>query len=143
MLPESLLSLILLATTTAAQNTATGTADVAAAAATAKTSSPTSFVKGKAFDRFAVIWLENTDYDKAIGDRTWILAWSYSMLAIPMLLGNPSDKQVLELPPEICIIVKANIVLFQQTFRIWPRKASPSPTIMPLRTPASPTTLQR
>jgi hypothetical protein len=69
MLPESLVSLILLATAAYAQNTATGTADVAAAAATAKTSSPTSNVKGKAFDRFVVVWLENTDYDKSIGDR--------------------------------------------------------------------------
>lgn len=52
----------------AANYTATGTADVYAAQATAKTSSPTSFVPGLAFDRFVVIWLENTDYDKAIGD---------------------------------------------------------------------------
>ncbi|KZL68537.1 acid phosphatase, partial [Colletotrichum incanum] len=53
--------------------TATGTAAVAAAAATAKTSSPTSNVKGKAFDRFVIIWNENTDYDKARGDPN--LAW--------------------------------------------------------------------
>ncbi|UQC85694.1 phosphoesterase [Colletotrichum lupini] len=54
--------------------TATGTAAVAAAAAaTAKTSSPTSNVKGKAFDRFVIIWNENTDYDKAIGDPNF--AW--------------------------------------------------------------------
>lgn len=33
------------------------------------TLSPTTFVKGKAFDRIAIIWLENTDYDKAEGDR--------------------------------------------------------------------------
>lgn len=50
--------------------TATGTAAVAAAAATAKTSSPTSNVTGKAFDRMVVIWLENTDYPMAAGDRT-------------------------------------------------------------------------
>jgi acid phosphatase len=49
--------------------TATGTAEVAAAAATAKTSSPTSHVRGKAFDRLAIIWLENTDYEMAINDR--------------------------------------------------------------------------
>jgi hypothetical protein len=55
--------------TALAQNTATAASDVAQAAATAKTSSPASNVKGKAFDRFAVIWLENTDYDKAAGDR--------------------------------------------------------------------------
>jgi acid phosphatase len=34
--------------------------------------SPT-WVKGKAFDRFAIIWLENTDYDLAAGDPN--LAW--------------------------------------------------------------------
>lgn len=52
-----------------AQNTQTSTSDVAAAAATAKTRSPTSHVKGKAFDRIAIIWNENTDFAKADGDR--------------------------------------------------------------------------
>ncbi len=58
-------------TTTAweSQYTATGTAAVAAAAATAKTSSPTSHVKGKAFDRYVVVYFENQDYSKADGDR--------------------------------------------------------------------------
>lgn len=28
-----------------------------------------SIVKGKTFDRFVSIWLENTDYSKAAGDR--------------------------------------------------------------------------
>ncbi|KAH8165921.1 hypothetical protein CIB48_g2314 [Xylaria polymorpha] len=74
---SSIPSVFLLASGVAAQvqnmYTATGTAEVAAAAATAKTSSPTSHVKGKAFDRFAVIWLENTDYDMAINDPN--LAW--------------------------------------------------------------------
>ena len=32
-----------------------------------------SWVKGKAFDRFAIIWLENTDYTLAAGDPN--LAW--------------------------------------------------------------------
>ncbi|KAH6654882.1 acid phosphatase [Truncatella angustata] len=72
-----LLSIPLLAATVAAQAenlyTATAAASVAAARATAKTSSPTSNVKGKAFDRFVVIWLENTDYDMAAGDEN--LAW--------------------------------------------------------------------
>ena len=44
-------------------------ADVYAAQATAKTLSPTSHVKGAAFDRFVQIWLENTDYDSAKNDR--------------------------------------------------------------------------
>ena len=51
------------------QYTATGAADVAQAAATAKTSSPTSNVKGKAFDRLAIIYFENQNYAKAFGDR--------------------------------------------------------------------------
>ncbi|KAH8586538.1 phosphoesterase family-domain-containing protein [Bisporella sp. PMI_857] len=50
------------------QYTATGAAAVAAARATAKTLSPTSSVKGKKFDRFVTIWLENTDFDLAAGD---------------------------------------------------------------------------
>lgn len=48
--------------------TATGVQDVLAAQATAKTTSPTSNVKGKAFDRIAHIWFENQNYDKSIGD---------------------------------------------------------------------------
>ncbi|OAQ72263.1 acid phosphatase [Pochonia chlamydosporia 170] len=48
--------------------TATASADVAKAAATAKTSSPTSHVKGKAFDRLAIIYFENQNYDKSFGD---------------------------------------------------------------------------
>lgn len=51
------------------QYTATSASDVYAAQATALTLSPTSDVKGKAFDRLAIIWLENTDYDLAAGDR--------------------------------------------------------------------------
>lgn len=62
------IALLLLAGGAAAQNTATGTAAVAAAAATAKTLSPVTCVKGKAFDRIAIIWLENTDYTLAAGD---------------------------------------------------------------------------
>jgi len=51
------------------QYTSTKKADVEAARATAKTLSPTSSVKGKTFDRFVSIWLENTDYVMAAGDR--------------------------------------------------------------------------
>ena len=49
--------------------TATAAASVAAARATALTLSPTSNVKGQTFDRFVQIWLENTDYEAAAGDR--------------------------------------------------------------------------
>lgn len=74
----TLLSLLAVSGTALAQTfstvyTSTATADVAKAAATAKTSSPTSHVKGKAFDRLAIIWLENTDYTLAVGDPN--LAW--------------------------------------------------------------------
>jgi hypothetical protein len=51
------------------QYTATNAASVAAARATARTLSPTSYVKGKTFDRVVQIWLENTDFDMAQGDR--------------------------------------------------------------------------
>jgi hypothetical protein len=57
------------------QYTKTDKAAVAAARATARTLSPTSSVQGKSFNRFVNIWLENTDFDMAEGDRTllWLL----------------------------------------------------------------------
>ncbi|RDW60714.1 acid phosphatase phoa-2 [Coleophoma cylindrospora] len=59
-----------LASIASAQNqyTATASASIAAARATALTLSPTSYVRGKTFDRFVNIWLENTDYDLAAAD---------------------------------------------------------------------------
>lgn len=48
--------------------TATGASDVAAAAATALTLHPTSNIPGQSFDRFVQIFLENQDYDIAVGD---------------------------------------------------------------------------
>jgi acid phosphatase len=51
-----------------ANPTATDPAAVYAAQATAKTESPTSHVKGKAFDRFVTIWFENTDFEVAAAD---------------------------------------------------------------------------
>lgn len=48
--------------------TATGASEVAAAAATALTLHPTSNVQGQSFDRFVQIFLENQDYDIAVGD---------------------------------------------------------------------------
>jgi|HubBroStandDraft_4_1064222.scaffolds.fasta_scaffold649438_2 hypothetical protein len=51
------------------QYTSTGSAAVAAARATALTESPTSNVQGLTFNRFVTIWLENTDYSTAAGDR--------------------------------------------------------------------------
>jgi hypothetical protein len=49
-------------------NTATDTSAIAAAQATAITSCETSHVAGKVFDRFVVIWLENTNYADAFKD---------------------------------------------------------------------------
>ena len=51
------------------QYTSTEVAAVEAARATAKTLSPVSSIRGKTFDRFVQIWLENTDFDMAAGDR--------------------------------------------------------------------------
>ncbi|KAI0428440.1 phosphoesterase family-domain-containing protein [Xylaria sp. FL1042] len=48
--------------------TATASASIAAARATALTLSPTSNVKGKTFDRFVQIFLENQDFSIAAGD---------------------------------------------------------------------------
>jgi acid phosphatase len=58
-----------LAVAAPASPTATDPADVYAAQATALTLSPTSNVKGAAFDRYVSIWFENTDYDMAAADR--------------------------------------------------------------------------
>lgn len=63
------LTAILWASIAVTQDTKTSAVDVARAAATARTNSPTSSVQGLAFDRIAIIWLENTDYAKAVGDR--------------------------------------------------------------------------
>lgn len=95
------LAAITLAGTTFAQtlNTATGTSAVYAAQATAKTDSPVSFIPGAAFDRLAIVWLENTDYSKAVGDPNLAalakkgitlsnyfgvtVSWSYQILDTP------------------------------------------------------------
>lgn len=87
------------------QYTATGTKDVYAAQATAKTRSPTSNVKGKVFDRLAIIWLENTDYELAIGDRMNI--------SLPIGPSSVTDS------------------LPQQTLPTWRPRVSPSPTTSP------------
>jgi acid phosphatase len=52
-----------------ASPTAIDPADVYAAQATAKSESPTSKIKGKAFDRYVSIWFENQDFDIVLADR--------------------------------------------------------------------------
>lgn len=53
----------------AALHLAVAAGSVVAQQTSADTLSPVSYVKGNAFDRLAVIWLENTDYAMAVGDR--------------------------------------------------------------------------
>ncbi|CAK7235632.1 hypothetical protein SBRCBS47491_009360 [Sporothrix bragantina] len=54
--------------TLSARYTSTATAAVSSAAAKASTLSPVSYIQGKAFNRIAIIWLENTDYTLAAAD---------------------------------------------------------------------------
>jgi acid phosphatase len=62
-------ALVSIAAAAPASPTATDPADVYAAQATAKSESPTSKVKGKAFDRYVSIWFENQDFDIVKADR--------------------------------------------------------------------------
>lgn len=52
---------------------ATALALVATSQAAALATSPTAIVAGKTFDRFVQIFLENQDYDIAIGDRKFVI----------------------------------------------------------------------
>lgn len=51
------------------QFTSTASADVAAAAATARTESPVSNKNGKAFNRVLTIYLETTAFNNTVADR--------------------------------------------------------------------------
>lgn len=64
-----------------ASPTATDPADVYAAQATAKSESPTSKVKGKAFDRYVSIWFENQDFAIVQADRMSIPCVREALLA--------------------------------------------------------------
>jgi hypothetical protein len=73
----ALLTVALISTASAqTQYTSTQAAAVEAARATARTLSPTSSVRGKTFDRFVNIWLENPDFDMAAGDRATLSSYS-------------------------------------------------------------------
>ncbi|KAG9246099.1 phosphoesterase family-domain-containing protein [Calycina marina] len=77
---------------TSASPTATDVADVNAAAATAKSASPTSHVKGKSFDRYVSIWFENTDFDIAAGDPNFqYFAEKGITLSNNLALTHPSE----------------------------------------------------
>ena len=70
------LGFVVSVTAAPASPTATDAADVHDAQATAVSESPTSNVKGKAFDRYVSIWFENTDYDMAAGDRRHLMLFA-------------------------------------------------------------------
>ncbi|KAL4875476.1 phosphoesterase family-domain-containing protein [Aspergillus karnatakaensis] len=68
---KTLLALLSALTVAVAQTSSEQTpsqAEIDAARATVKPYSPTSNVKGKSFQRFVNIWLENTDYDAAAAE---------------------------------------------------------------------------
>ena len=69
------------------QHTATGTSELPAAAATAKTESPTSHVPGKAFDRILTVYLETTSFGNATADRM-------SILCRPMASAKSSSSKL-------------------------------------------------
>ncbi|KAK9345533.1 phosphoesterase family-domain-containing protein [Lipomyces starkeyi] len=65
---------------------------IEAAAATVVPEEYTSTVSGKAFDRFVVIWLENTDYDAAFGQADLAeLAESGLLLTNYFAVTHPSE----------------------------------------------------
>jgi hypothetical protein len=63
-------------------------------------------VKGKAFDRLAIIWLENTDYDLAAGDRKCITKlvdrWKYTANLEYSEPGIPREERHLAVEPLRC-----------------------------------------
>lgn len=75
------------------QYTSTAASAVAAAKATALTLSPVSSIKGKRFDRFVQIWLENTDYSMAAGDRKLLrpLSGDTNLKSITTMGRQPRD----------------------------------------------------
>ncbi|KAF2231193.1 acid phosphatase phoa [Viridothelium virens] len=92
MLSAFIVAALALAGGVVTQNTQTSASDVYAAQATAKTAHPTSNVAGAAFQRFVVIWLENTDYDKASGDPNLAyLAQKGITLSNYFALTHPSE----------------------------------------------------
>ncbi len=95
------LSLLGLVGSVAAQTqyTSTAAAAVAAARATALTLSPTSNVAGTKFERYVQIFLENTDYSKAIANSEYGLHTTCRALSDtvdycsgPRLLGKPGHQ---------------------------------------------------
>lgn len=89
----ALASLVAAAPAPQAEFTATDTVDVAAAAATARTLSPTSHVKGAAFDRIAIIYLETTGYDDAVADRKAPWPFADTVLTGPSQLQSTNQSR--------------------------------------------------
>lgn len=70
--------------------------EISLQASNATTGHQTSSVQGKAFDRFVVIWLENTDYDKAADDSNMAkLAEQGIILTNYWALTHPSEPNYL------------------------------------------------
>lgn len=69
--------------------TSTAAADVAKAASTARTESPVSNKKGKAFDRILTIYLETTALNNTIEDRKASL---FRVIDAPRLLTDTHSK---------------------------------------------------
>ncbi len=118
------LSLLGLVGSVAAQTqyTSTGSAAVAAARATALTLSPTSNVAGTKFERYVQIFLENTDYSKAIANSEYrLLPAEHSLtpsttladLAYLASLGiSLTNYKAITHPSQVCPpLVSANQVL--------------------------------
>ncbi|KAF2737789.1 hypothetical protein EJ04DRAFT_590472 [Polyplosphaeria fusca] len=73
-------------------HTSTASSDVSAAAATALTESTTSHVKGKAFDRIMMVYLETTAYQNAIADANCQALFNRGILHTNTFgVGSPSQ----------------------------------------------------
>jgi acid phosphatase len=96
--------------------------DVAAAAQNAATLQWTSDVKGKSFDRFVVIWLENTDFDQAAEEpnMAWVASqgitltnyWALTHPSEPNYMASVggdyfslNDDRMISLPKNVSTIV--------------------------------------
>ena len=82
------------------QNTATCATDVAAAAATARTDSKTSNVRGKVFDRYLQVMLETTSYGNATADRNiyicMVMATGANSLSSKLSSSNQAGNLTLQ-----------------------------------------------
>jgi len=84
-----------------------------------QTVSPTSNVKGAAFDRIVQIWLENTDYEKAAADPNWQwLATQGITLTNYYATTHPSE------PNYAAVVAGDNFGMDQDYFTTFPANVS-------------------